>query len=788
MYSASGGDDQIDLAQCRYDACGHNPIRCRVIRGNTVSVPPRSVDPVVARVLDEVPRSAFIASRDVMPMVSGHGIPSRGALETLISRLELPRRQARALLIGAGSGYLAMVLSRMVKQLVIVERSDVMADIARRNLDKFDPANLKLILGEGELGAPDYAPFQLIIAICELDRLDRLTSQLAGNGLLLTIEGGEGRWAHLVAYRKAGDKVRRASLGTIDFSYGLDDALIDLGVLDEKLLEQAHQQAQRLQKPLISVVQGLSGEDDPATHKAIAQRMGIEFREAEEVFALLDKHLFRRFSRTFLDHYRLIPVCLRDGRLLVVTDNPEAQMTPIERMHTEDGVDRILVTPTDYRRIWSALNISEKSQSGIRKAPRVVDTAPAADDLDNYISPYMVAIYEAILLDAVSQRASDIHLERYNDRVRVRLRVDGDLCDLSHYQLGPSELAGVVNVIKTRADLNIAERRLPQGGRSRMKVGSTMYDLRIQTQPSLHGEHVVIRLLPQHGRAMGLAELGMSAPMLRHYRRLLDNPAGMLLIVGPTGSGKSTTLSAGLQELADDGSRKVITVEDPIEYAIDNVQQTSARPAIGFGFADAMRSFVRQDPDVILVGEIRDRETALEAVRASQTGHLVLSTLHANDAVDAVQRLYDLGLHPNSIASELLAVMAQRLAKRICPDCKREVEPDARVLAELFPEQPPRHFRCYEGAGCDKCAQRGTRGRVAVVEYMRVNTDIRNAISHQPPLATLRWMALDAGLITMRDSALDLVIQGVIPLSELPRILPEERMAPESRGGQGGQL
>ncbi|MCC1497872.1 Flp pilus assembly complex ATPase component TadA [Alcanivorax sp. 1008] len=314
-------------------------------------------------------------------------------------------------------------------------------------------------------------------------------------------------------------------------------------------------------------------------------------------------------------------------------------------------------------------------------------------------------------------------------------------------------------------------------------MGQITYDLRIQTQPSLHGEHVVIRLLPQSGRAMGLDELGLSPRIASQYRRLLDNPAGLVLIVGPTGSGKSTTLSAGLQELADDGRRKVITVEDPIEYAIDNIQQTRVRTKIGFGFADAMRSFVRQDPDVILVGEIRDSETALEAVRASQTGHLVLSTLHCNDAVDAIQRLYDLGLHRNSIASELLAVIAQRLAKRICTHCREPAEPDAKVLHELFPDEVPDNFRCFVGKGCDQCGQRGTRGRVSVVEYMQVNADFRDIISRQPPLGELRWRALDAGLVTMRDSAVDLVVQGVIPMSELPRILPAERMAPEARGG-----
>jgi type IV pilus assembly protein PilB len=300
----------------------------------------------------------------------------------------------------------------------------------------------------------------------------------------------------------------------------------------------------------------------------------------------------------------------------------------------------------------------------------------------------------------------------------------------------------------------------------------------------LHGEHAVIRLLSQSDRVLSLDELGMSPRVARLYQRLLDNPAGLVLVVGPTGSGKSTTLYAALRTLAKDSRLKVITVEDPIEYSIDNIQQTRARPEIGFNFADAMRSFVRQDPDVILVGEIRDRETAIEAIRASQTGHLVLSTLHSNDAVDALQRLYDLGILPNSIAGELLAVVAQRLAKRICPECRQPAEPDPVILRELFPDHVPPSFRCFEGKGCQECSGRGTRGRIAAIEYMHVNDDIRNIISRQPPVGELRWQALDSGLITMRDSALDHVIKGTIPMSELRRILPQDRMAPEIRGGR----
>ncbi|MDF1821128.1 MAG: ATPase, T2SS/T4P/T4SS family [Alcanivoracaceae bacterium] len=744
----------------------------------------------LSAVIDGVPRGAFIASPDLEGMLSGHSIPSRKAVRSLLALMPPLHRQERVLLVGAGSGYLAAILSRQLDHLDVLERDPDIAGIARSNLASLDIRTVDIHVGEGEAGYPPGAPYDRVLAVCLLERLETLLEQLGNDGELFCLDDAQGQLNALIACR-FGDKgeIDRHWLGLVDFSIDASAMLIDMGLIDEQALASAREEARKLNKPVLSVIQRHLGPDNKAVYRALAKRTGVPFMDAEQLFELQDRNLFRHFSRTFLDHYRLLPVYVKDGRLQVVTDDADAQTDSLSALYESKGVDKILVTPTDYRRLWSAINILDKGDRNrgrlvVPVAQREKDTF--SNDLDNEVSPYLVAIYESILLDAVSEGASDIHFERYPDRVRIRLRVDGELYDLKHLKLTPAELIGVINVIKTRAELDISEHRLPQGGRSRMKVGQTTYDLRVQTQPSLHGEHAVIRLLPQSGRAMGIDELGLSPRLRARYRRLLDNPAGLVLIVGPTGSGKSTTLSAGLQELADDGARKVITVEDPVEYAIDNIQQTRVRNRIGFGFADAMRSFVRQDPDVILVGEIRDAETALEAARASQTGHLVLSTLHCNDAVDAIQRLYDLGLHPNSIASELRAVMAQRLARRICPECRQRSRPPAAILKELFPEEVPSGFVCYEGAGCNECNGRGTHGRIAVTEYLQVNDDYRDVISARPHLGELRWRALDAGMVTMRDSALELVLAGIIPMSELPRILPQERLAPERRGGERG--
>ena len=746
----------------------------------------RPLDQRTRQAIKDTARGEFIATAGLAAQLSGHSIPSERVVSDILAYLPALLGTEKILLIGAGSGYFAMILSRLAGQVVVVERDAQILAIARKNLAKWAPANLQLYQADGNQGLAAQEPFAIIIAACLLENPAVLLAQLSPAGELFYLDNINGPWANLMCLSAAsGHRHEPIKLGMIDFSRDASEALIDLGLIDEKAAQVARSEAKILKKPVLHSILRHADIDNINTFRALAQRLGIRYAEADELFKELDKTLFQAFSRTFLDHHRLLPVKKLDGRLLIASDDPDIKTELLEQMYPCAGVDKVLVTATDFRRLWSVLNISGKS-AGYTQPPAQAlagNSEEFAAELDNQISPYLVAIYEAILFDAVSEKASDVHFERYQQRVRIRLRVDGDLYDLDHYQLTPAELVGVINVIKTRAQMDIAEHRLPQGGRSRLKVGDTSYDLRIQTQPSLHGEHAVIRLLPQSGRALSLDQLGLLPGITRQYRRLLDNPSGLLLIVGPTGSGKTTTLSAGLQELADDGRRKVITVEDPIEYAIDNIQQTRVRNNIGFTFADAMRSFVRQDPDVILVGEIRDGETALEAARASQTGHLVLSTLHCNDAVDAIQRLLDLGLHCNSLSSELLAIMAQRLAKRICPACKVEAEPDPVILHELFPTKVPDNFRCFIGKGCPQCNGRGTHGRIAVVEFLQVNSELRDVISRQPPLGELRWRALDAGLITMRDSALELVLQGVIPLSELPRILPEERLAPEQRGG-----
>ncbi len=496
----------------------------------------------------------------------------------------------------------------------------------------------------------------------------------------------------------------------------LGDLLVNAGLVERPAVEKAAVEARgRHEKIGESLArQGLVELTD--VYRAVAAQWKIPFASVESLSPLLEADLFDALPRGYLERNGIFPIVRSGDDVVIATTDPTVVVDDVLKALHSRAARLVLVTPTDYRRLWMLTDLRRNQDDKVLANTGGPKDQPDLLAKDTKVHPHHVAIFEALLIEAISERASDIHLEHEGDRVRLRLRVDGDLWDLERIHIEPDDLTGLVNVIKVQAHMDIAEHRIPQGCRIRRVAGGKAYDLRVQTQPALHGENVVIRLLPQETKILNIEDLGFSGEMAKHYRRLLDSPGGLVLVVGPTGSGKSTTLYAGLQYIAKDQTRKVITIEDPIEYAIAGVQQAQARPDLGFAFSNAMRAFVREDPDVILVGEIRDSETSLEAIRASQTGHLVLSTLHCNDTIDAVQRLIDLGMHPNSVASELVAVIAQRLAKRICEGCRVQADPDPEVVAELFPLGPPKEFRAFKGRGCGRCHRRGTLGRVAVVD------------------------------------------------------------------------
>lgn len=556
----------------------------------------------------------------------------------------------------------------------------------------------------------------------------------------------------------------------------LGELLRDSGIAGPETIEAALQDSLRSGQPLGEVLQARFGVPEHEVYRALARQRGVRFATADELLPVADPAIASRVPQRFRDFQRVIPIRRDNDTLVAATCDPMFEMPELSAALDADELFLRLVTPTDFQRLRVAMDLGQVGQAAASAARTVADTTHAEDAVDEET----IRLFDAVVLEAVAARASDIHYEIYGRVPRLRIRVDGDLRDLTHIRLTHEQYVSLVNVGKVRARMDIAERRAPQGGRFALRIQGRAFDVRAQSQPSLHGEHLVLRLLPQEQKPITIPELGFSEKLGATLQRLLASPAGLLLVVGPTGSGKSTTLYAGLTVVARDTTRKVITVEDPIEYSLDGVQQCQVLPEVGFTFANAMRAFVREDPDVILVGEIRDHETALEALRASQTGHLVLSTLHCNDAVDAVQRLLDLGMHPNSVGSELLAIISQRLAKRICPGCREEDPlPDPELLFEVFPHGVPEGFKAYRGRGCSRCFGYGTTGRVAVAEYLPASPTLRIGISHQLPLDELRQIARGAGLEPLRTRALELVQEGVIALRELRDLMPPGALAGE---------
>ncbi|RME74270.1 MAG: protein-L-isoaspartate(D-aspartate) O-methyltransferase [Planctomycetota bacterium] len=693
----------------------------------------------------------------------------------------------RLLVLPAGSGYLAAVLSHLVAQLVTVVPEPTDVPRLRERLEHAARENVRVLVGPLESPPPSGRQYDAILLTRDFgDVPERVLQQLRVGGRLVMPQPAGPQALHLLqVQRVARRQFQREQLGGKNVAPLLGDLLVDAGVCDRETVETAAQQAAERGVTIGEQLVAQQLADEGEIYRALARQRGLRSGSVEALLITADRRLFEQYPKKFLRHNRLLPIRREHDTLVVATCDPNVR--PRELAHTL-GVPAVqihLLSPTDYRRMVAAFDLGytgggeeEETQAEAGAPPAGATTQDLlAGALDTSLESQFVALFDALLLDAIGERASDLHLECFENEVRVRFRVDGRLRDVPRYRLNARDLTGLVNVVKVSADLDIAERRLPQGGRIRRRVGGRVYDLRVQTQPSLYGEAVVIRLLPQDRKLLSVEELGFSHELALAYQRLLRNPQGLVLVVGPTGSGKSTTLYAGLQRLARDPTRKVITIEDPIEYAMRGIQQCAARPDIGFDFAAAIRAFLREDPDVILVGEIRDGATALEGIRASQTGHLVLSTLHANDSVDAVQRLFDLGLHPNSIASELIAVVAQRLARRICTACRVPDEPAAELVAEIFPAGLPEGFRCWKGEGCPECSGQGMRGRIAVVEMLQVGRAMRRAISRQPLVDELRELAVEAGLVPMRDAALRLVGQGLVPLEELPRFLTAEQLA-----------
>ncbi|MBA5762877.1 type II secretion system ATPase GspE [Vibrio sp. 404] len=380
----------------------------------------------------------------------------------------------------------------------------------------------------------------------------------------------------------------------------------------------------------------------------------------------------------------------------------------------------------------------------------------------------IIKLINAMLGEAIKEGASDIHIETFEKSLAIRFRVDGVLRDV----LSPSRKLAplLVSRVKVMAKLDIAEKRIPQDGRISLRIGGRAVDVRVSTMPSSHGERVVMRLLDKNATRLDLHSLGMKPHTHQQFRSMIDRPHGIILVTGPTGSGKSTTLYAGLQEL-NSNERNILTVEDPIEFDIDGIGQTQVNPKVDMTFARGLRAILRQDPDVVMVGEIRDLETAQIAVQASLTGHLVMSTLHTNTAIGAITRLRDMGIEPFLISSSLLGVLAQRLVRTLCPQCKQSYQADTAQKA-LFGLASDEELTLYKPVGCEKCSGKGYRGRSGIYELLVVDEQVQELIHNEAGEQAIE-KAIRPKTPAIRGDGLEKVRQGITSLEEVMRVTKE---------------
>ena len=500
-------------------------------------------------------------------------------------------------------------------------------------------------------------------------------------------------------------------------------------------------------------------------------------RVPEEITALVP----REMAKT----NKLVPIARLNGKLFVAMADPTnvLAMDDLKRRIQLEIVPMIATEKAVTEMLSGIHGVGNMSQA----LKKVAEAAVQASDAKVHVAKHeeidlerlatdgddapVIKMVNLILAQAVKEKASDIHIEPFHTALKLRYRVDGELVPA---ESPPKALQlAITSRMKILAGLNIAERRLPQDGRFRVRVMGKDVDLRISILPTAHGEKIVIRILDKTSLSGGVDQLNMDQDTLEKFRKAIDAPHGMILVTGPTGSGKTTTLYSVLHEL-NNPQYNIVTVEDPIEYELMGVNQVAVRSDIGLDFSSALRSILRQDPDIVMVGEIRDNETADIAVKAALTGHQVLSTLHTNDAAGAITRLDDMGIEPFLISSSILMTCAQRLVRRVCSNCKEEFKPEPELLERLG-LQDRENTVFYRGSGCDRCKGRGYMGRVAIIEALTVTETIRRLVIKRASAAVIKNQAMSEGMKTLRMVGIEKALEGVTTLEEVWRVTAEDQ-------------
>lgn len=557
----------------------------------------------------------------------------------------------------------------------------------------------------------------------------------------------------------------------------LGKVLVDLGHLTEdQVWEVLDAQKQRSGALFGAVALELGLINATALTEALAEQWGMPLVSLADV--AISPKVLELVPQTMAELYKIMPLSLKNDVLTVALSEPQ-NVAALDDLRNFLGYDvrGAIASKTDIETAIAKYYSADKEESIEDVISQMEESLAEGGDKKRGIdigseeelvnSTPIRKLLNMVLLLAIKDKASDIHLEPFEEEFKIRVKADGVLYEMVP---PPRHLANaIVSRVKVMANLDIAERRLPQDGRIELNVGGNAVDLRVNVLPTMFGESVVMRVLDRSVVQLDLNKIGMDPTTLGRFRKSLQLPNGIVLVTGPTGSGKTTTLYSALNEL-NDIATKVITTEDPVEYDIDGLVQVPVNPDIGVTFANVLRAILRHDPDVILVGEIRDYETAETAIQSAMTGHLVFSTLHTNDAPATVTRLRDMGVPPFMITATVESILAQRLVRRICTECRTEFEPSDELLMELqLPINQARKYKFYYGRGCGRCNNGGYKGRCGLYELLEITDDIRDMVASNASTDEIRTLARSQGMTTLRESGLRLIFDGVTTIDEIVR-------------------
>ena len=559
----------------------------------------------------------------------------------------------------------------------------------------------------------------------------------------------------------------------------LGEMLIDRGLIKISDLEKALKEHKRTGEFLGTTLVKLGIIEEELLMPVLSEQLGIKYVKIKDL--KIDPSIVEKVPAKFASHYKMMPISLRENVLTIGVSNPLD-------IHTLDDIRLLLACEIDAvlcgeKDILDAIKryygigaetlekitpglISEEAESAIRGKEDVEDIEDLAKDAS------IIKFVNQIILGAYQERATDIHIEPYEDELKIRYRIDGVLHDAAIPPTIKQFQAAIISRIKIMASLNIAERRLPQDGRIKVKVGDEEIDLRVSVLPTPFGEGIDIRILST-SMLYSLESLGLLGDDLKLLEGLIKKPHGIIFVTGPTGSGKTTTLYACLNKL-DKKELKIITIEDPIEYQVDGVTQIQVMPKIGLTFAAGLRSMLRHDPDIMMVGEVRDYETAEITIRSSLTGHLVFSTLHTNDAAGGITRLLDMGVEPYLAASSVECFIAQRLVRLICQNCKTEAPLTKEIIRELnVTETQTKSLKIFEGRGCEQCKFTGYKGRTAIYEFLVINEAIRDLIQQRASSDKIKKKAVALGMRTLAQDGWVKIKRGLTTPAEVLRVAKE---------------